>query len=168
MSEITITTAITPEQSISDLTMDFLKDFTPLEILSGGKALLMLDEKSRAYYIPCHIKATDFVGKADFNATIDGNDDDELYKLNRDITENEGAFATMIADAKAGRTFEDVVVEFDKSYSSELPLKIYGGQHRIRAIQSAKDYKPNTYHGFRIYFGLTKEQRAEGRNRHYK
>ena len=99
--------------------------------------------------------------RADFNATIDGSEDDELYKLNRDITENEGAYATIISDAKAGRSFEDIVVEFDKSYSQELPLKIYGGQHRVKAIQNATKVKSNIYHGFRIYFGLTKEQKVE-------
>lgn len=122
---------------------------------------MLFDEKSKAFYIPCHLKTIDIVEKADFNATIDGSEEDELYKLNRDITENEGAFATMIADAKAGRSFEDIVVEFDSSYSSDLPLKIYGGQHRIKAMQSSKELKPNIYHGFRIYFGLTKDQKVE-------
>lgn len=161
MSKITITTLTPPVESVNELTTDFLKDFVPLETLNGGKALLLYDEKSGAYYIPCHLMTIDFVDKADFNATIDGSEDDELYKLNRDVTENEGAFATMISDAKAGRSFEDIVVEFDKSYSPELPLKIYGGQHRVKAIQAATILKPNNYHGFRIYFGLTKEQKVE-------
>jgi hypothetical protein len=161
MNQITVTTSITPNQSINDLTTEFFKEFVPLETLNAGRALLLYDEKSAAYYIPCHLKTIDFSDKADFNATIDGSDDDELYKLNRDITENEGAFATMISDAKTGRSFEDIVVEFDKSYSPDIPLKIYGGQHRVKAIQAAKTIKPDTYHGFRIYFGLTKEQKVE-------
>ncbi|MBV5314967.1 MAG: hypothetical protein JZU47_16815 [Prolixibacteraceae bacterium] len=161
MNKITITASTNPTSTITELTNDFLKDFAPLETLNGGKALLLYDEKSNTYYIPCHLKTIDFVDKADFNATIDGSEDDDLYKLNRDITENEGAFATMISDAKAGRSFEDIVVEFDKSYTAELPLKIYGGQHRVKAIQSAITIKPNNYHGFRIYFGLTKEQKVE-------
>src|SRR5580693_8648889 len=161
MGNITITFTSQISELIGLLTEDFLKDFKPLESLNGGKALLLFDEKSSAYYMPCHLKTIDFSERADFNATIDGSEDDELYKLNRDITENEGAFATMIADAKSGRTFEDIVVEFDKSYCPELPLKIYGGQHRVKAIQSAIREKPQVYHGFRIYFGLTKEQKVE-------
>jgi len=161
MNKITITASTNPTSTIIELTNDFLRDFAPLETLNGGKALLLYDEKSNTYYIPCHLKPIDFVEKADFNATIDGSEDDDLYKLNRDITENEGAFATMISDAKAGRSFEDIVVEFDKSYTSELPLKIYGGQHRVKAIQSAITIKPHNYHGFRVYFGLTKEQKVE-------
>ena len=161
MNNSTIILTTTPPEAITGLTTEFLRDFTPLEIKNGGKALLLYDEKSKAFYIPCHIQAIDFCERTDFNATIDESDEDELYKLNRDITENESAFTTMISDAKSGRTFEDIVVEYDKSYNPELPLKIYGGQHRIKAIQNAKDLKPNTYHGFRIYFGLTKEQKVE-------
>ena len=161
MDNITVIPKRTPPQAILELTTEFLKDFIPLEALDGRKALLLCDEKSGAYYLSCHLKAVDFSDKADFDATIDDSEDDELYKLNRDITENEGAFATMMLDAKAGRSFEDIVVEFDKSYSPESPLKIYGGQHRIRAIQAANAIKPDVYHGFRIYFGLTKEQKVE-------
>jgi len=139
---------------------NFFNEFAPLESINGN-ALLLFDEKSKAYYSPCHIMAKDFCDLVDYNATIDGSDEDELYKLNRDITENEVAFLTMKADAKAGRTFEDVVVEYDKTYSPEVPLKIYGGQHRIKAISFAKALKPNIYHGFRIYYGLSKEQKVE-------
>lgn len=146
---------------VQKLINDFNKSFTSLEY-SNGKSLTLFDEKSGAYYIACHLQTKDIIGKADFNATIDEADDEEgLYKLNRDITENQPAYGIMCADAKAGRSFEDIVVEFDKSYSPSLPLKIYGGQHRINAVQTAKDIKPDTYHGFRVYFGLTKEQKVE-------
>ncbi len=161
MTQLTITSSIQPSENILALAEDFLRDFTPLESLNGAKVLLICDEKSKAYYSPCHLKSNDFCDKADFEATIDGSDEDEIYKLNRDITENELAYSTMAADAKAGRSFEDIVVEFDKTYTPDAPLKIYGGQHRIKAINAAKALKPNTYHGFRVYFGLTKEQKVE-------
>jgi hypothetical protein len=123
---------------------------------------LLYDEKSEAFYLPCHLKAQEFCDLADFNATIESGDDEEdIYKLNRNITENESAYNIMVNDASLGRSFEDIVVEFDKSYNSGLPLKIYGGQHRIKAIQSAKQLKPDTYHGLRVYFGLTKGQKVE-------
>lgn len=148
-------------ENIRILVDSFLENYIPIETSQGNKALLLKDEKSEAFYIPCHLKASDFVGKTDFNATIDGSDEDELYKLNRDITENQIAFSAMISDAQSGRSFEDIVVEFDRSYNPETPLKIYGGQHRIKAISAAITLKPDTPHGFRVYFGLTKEQKVE-------
>ncbi len=150
-----------PSDKIIGLAEDFLSNFPILEALEDGRPLLLYDEKSKAYYCSCHLKAIDFCDLADFNASIDDNDDEESYKLNRNMTENESAFMTMMIDAKAGRSFEDIVIEFDKNYNEDLPLKIYGGQHRVKAIQLAKDVKPNTYHGFRVYFGLTKEQKVE-------
>lgn len=161
MSNIKITSTVNPSQEIIELTENFFRDFNPLEVQNGTKALLIYDERSKSFYIPCHIMASEFCELMDFNATIDGSDEDELYKLNRDITENEGAFSTMVLDAKAGRTFEDIVVEYDKSYNPELPLKIYGGQHRIKAIQAAVTTKPAIYHGFRVYFGLSRDQKVE-------
>lgn len=161
MSKFDITSSIKPDQIVIDVINEFLNDFTPLETYNGGKALVIYDEKSKAYYLPCHLKSLDFCDYTDFDATIDGSDEDELYKLNRDITENESAFFTMSSDAKSGRTFEDIVVEYDKTYNSDRPLKIYGGQHRIKAIESAKNIKADTHHGFRVYFGLTKEQKVE-------
>jgi hypothetical protein len=65
----------------------------------------------------------------------------------------------MVRDAEKGREFNDIIVEYNTEYNSETPLKVWGGQHRIKAVSSAK--KSNRYHGFRIYFDLTKGQRTE-------
>lgn len=148
-------------QEIKDLVHDFFKTYKPIEAQNGNKALLNKDGKSQAFYVSCHIKASDFLDEMDFEASIDGSDEDELYKLNRDITENQAAFNTMVADAKEGRSFEDIVVEFDRSYNPSVPLKIYGGQHRIKAIEAAQPENSNILHGFRVYFGLSKEQKVE-------
>jgi len=150
-----------PSDSISMLVEKFLQEFNTLESSFSEKNFLLYDEKSQSYYMPCRLISKEVVDKVDFNATIDGSEEDELYKLNRDITENESAYSTMVSDAILGRPFEDIVVEYDKSYSPMMPLKIYGGQHRVRAIQSAFNMKPDTYHGFRVYFGLNKEQKVE-------
>lgn len=149
----------------SQITMEinqFLAEFSPLE-----KCLSVLyDQKSKANYVCCHLAAKSIREKMDFEATIYEDDlDDEsssgsLYKLNRDITENQYAFGVMKSDAQAGRSFEDIVVEYDKAYNSAFPLKIYGGQHRVKAILTAVDMD-DKYHGFRIYFSLTKEQKVE-------
>lgn len=142
---------------------EFLSDFNPLELIEeNGILSLYYDQKSKANYLMCHLTAEQFVNKADFKAALDNpDDDDEIYKLNRDVMENESAFQIMESDAKEGRSFEDIVVEYDLNYNSETPLKIYGGQHRVRAIQKAVSEKPNVYHGFRIYFGLSRTQKVE-------
>ena len=155
-----ITSKSKPSRKVNDLADEFMSQFQSLESENGSNTLLLFDEKSKAFYIPCHLKSVDFCDKCDLNATLD-DEDDESYKLNRDIQENENAFQIMKADAVAGRSFEDIVVEFDRAYSPKIPLKIYGGQHRIKAIQSAQKKKPNTHHGFRVYLGLTKEQKVE-------
>ena len=151
-----------PEE-IKEKISEFLKDFSPLELQGKNSQLTQFfDEKSGAYYLMCHLTAKEFEEKADFKAALDQPDeDDEIYKLNRDISENESAFIVMGKDAKEGRTFEDIVVEYDTSYNEEVPLKIYGGQHRIKAIQNAIAQKPQTHHGFRIYFGLNRQQKVE-------
>jgi hypothetical protein len=51
-------------------------------------------------------------------------------------------------------------VEYNTEYSPELPLKVWGGQHRVKAISNAYS-KSDRYHGFRIFFGLNKDQRTE-------
>jgi hypothetical protein len=66
----------------------------------------------------------------------------------------------MSADAMKGREFNDIIVEYTKDYVSERPLKVWGGQHRIKAISGAYA-KSDRYHGFRIYFKLNKNQRTE-------
>ncbi|MBI4302266.1 MAG: hypothetical protein HY664_06650 [Chloroflexi bacterium] len=67
----------------------------------------------------------------------------------------------MSQDAKNGREFNDIIVEYNTSYSPQKPLKVWGGQHRSKAIQTALTKEEATrYHGFRVYFCLSKEQRS--------
>lgn len=68
----------------------------------------------------------------------------------------------MKADAENQREFNDIIAEYITSYSPEKPLKVWGGQHRSRAIIDAfLEKKVSRYHGFRVYFDLSKEQRTE-------
>ncbi len=99
--------------------------------------------------------------KVDLEATLDSNEDDGVYKLNRDLTEDKAAYKVMESDAKSGRSFEDLVLEYDTQYRSETPLKVYGGQHRIKAIQESGKTKKSTIHGVRVYFNLSKNQKVE-------
>lgn len=53
------------------------------------------------------------------------------------------------------------MVEYDTSYRIKKPLIVYGGQHRLRAIEKAKDVKGSVFHGVRVYFDLSREQKVE-------
>jgi hypothetical protein len=111
----------------------------------------------------CHIKSQELVKRTDLKATITHDDEAEdiIYKLNREITEDHIAYIKMEEDAKEGRSFEDMVMEYDKTYNDQKPLKVYGGQHRITAISNAKELQNNIYHGIRVYFDLDKSQKVE-------
>lgn len=152
-----------PEETITRVN-NFISMIKPYEIKNGAELILYFDEKSKAYYLVCHLDATTLVSLSDFEASLEATDDDVIYKLNRDITEDKAAFKSMEEDAINGRSFEDMVVEFDTSYRKEKPLKVYGGQHRIKAITSAitlQQQKNDTQHGIRAYFCLSRDQKVE-------
>lgn len=151
-----------PKHSIVSKVSEFLSSFQTHETTAGTKLVLYFDEKSRAYYILCHLDGSSLSVNCDLEAALDVNEDDDvIYKLNRDITEDHAAYKAMETDALSGRTFEDMVVEYDKSYRPEKPLKVYGGQHRIRAIAKAASQKGSVFHGVRVYFDLTRQQKVE-------
>jgi hypothetical protein len=94
-------------------------------------------------------------------ATLDADEDDVIYKLNREVTEDQPAYRQMKADAENGRSFEDLVIEYDLTYAEDRPLKVYGGQHRVRAMSEVVDKAGDVYHGARVYFCLTRDQKVE-------
>src|SRR6185437_6287232 len=150
-----------PPAPVTKKVAEFLEKFPPHEVSSGGKALLFLDEKSGAYYLSCHLDGKVLAGACDSEASLDGDEEDEIYKLNREITEDEAAYKLMEQDAIKGRSFEDMVLEYDTKYRAKKPLKVYGGQHRLRAITKALPAKGATLHGVRIYFELSRDQKVE-------
>ncbi len=160
---IIVPTKYQPSDSIIERIDQFLKECKPVEIEETVQLLLRYDQKSKAYYLSCLIKAELLVDKSDTEASIDDGEDDELYKLNRDVTDDEAAFIEMVSDAGNGRSFEDIVLEYDLSYKSERPLKVYGGQHRITAISKVLDKQKGSdvAHGVRVYFDLSREQKVE-------
>jgi len=139
----------------------FLKQFPPYELQKGAKLCLYFDKKSKAYYLLCHLEGSVLAQYSDINATLGNDDEDEIYKLNRDLTIDQTAYKDMEKDAAEGRSFEDIVLEFDKSYRQAKPLKVYGGQHRINAISINEKTNGNILHGVRVYFGLSREQKVE-------
>jgi hypothetical protein len=97
----------------------------------------------------------------DMNAKLNPTDA-ESFRANRELLTEHNTFKRMVADAKTGREFNDIIVEFSKDYAADKPLKIWGGQHRAKAIQQAyAEAKVSRFHGFRIYFNLSKPQRTE-------
>jgi hypothetical protein len=156
-----IPSELKPSKTVTEKIDSFLKKFEPLEIKNDSRLLLYFDEKSKAYYFICHINGATLSEYCDYKAALDADDEDEIYKLNRDITEDQAAYKLMEKDALQGRSFEDMVIEYDTSYQPKKPLKIYGGQHRLKAIENTKKQKGHIYHGIRVYFGLSRNQKVE-------
>jgi hypothetical protein len=159
--KIIISSELNPSAEIIDSVNDFLDNFQPYEIKLGAPLVLHLDEKSNSYYIICHIDAYTLVSHIDLRASLDGSEGGEIYRLNREISETHIAYRQMARDALDGRSFEDLVIEYDPSYRSDYPLKAYGGQHRLRAITNAIKSQKDILHGIRIYFNLDRDQKVE-------
>jgi len=153
---------LSPEPNVIKSIESFLNAFQPHEVRMGTKLILYLDQKSGAYYLMCHLDGDVLGQHCDLEASLDANEEeDEIYKLNREITEDQAAYKLMEEDARNGRSFEDLVLEYDTSYRAAKPLKVYGGQHRLRAITKAGSNKGAALHGARVYFDLSREQKVE-------
>lgn len=139
---------------------EFQANFGTEEKSLGKELILFRDKCSGAYYTTAHVKANTLVKAADLEAVLDPSDSEE-YKLNRDIYTDNYAYQVMRDDACKGRRFEDIVMEFDGSYRASKPLKVFGGQHRVTAIQEAMKAGQDEFHGLRVYFCLTEEQRLD-------
>ena len=97
----------------------------------------------------------------DYDASLDPDEQDDI-KANRSLQSLHKLFQKMQEDAKKGRQFNDIIVEYMPSGArAEKPLKIYGGQHRANSIEDAAKANIQRYHGFRVYFGLNVDQRNE-------
>ncbi len=160
-SSILIPPELSPKKNVTKSIENFLAAFQPHEVKMGTKLLLHFDEKSEACYLTCHLDAKVLIQHCDLEASLDADEDDEIYKLNREITEDQEAYKLMEEDALKGRSFEDLVLEYDTSYRPQKSLKVYGGQHRLRAITKAQDVKASVLHGIRVYFDLSREQKVE-------
>lgn len=150
---------ITPSPEVISKAQNFIGSYITLENQNDIPLLLNRDKKANAFYVVCHLYGETLVKNADTDAVLDA--DDEEYKLNRDLSTDKYAYRVMEKDATNGRSFEDLVIEFDTTYRSNKPLKIYGGQHRIAAISKANENNVSVPHGCRIYFHLTRDQKVE-------
>jgi len=159
IKDVVIQNGLKPSAVVVTKIEKFLTSFKPAEILNGVKLLLLFDKRSEAYYLNCHLEARTIVTKADLQAVLDANESEE-YKLNREIYVDTYAYQLMQKDALKERSFEDLVIEFDESYRQTKPFKVFGGQHRIKAIEESNKNNISALHGLRIFFGLSIDQRV--------
>lgn len=151
----------TKSDAIKELVSGCLKRVNVLESSQAAPLMICQDGKSKGYYIKCNILAGDASPLLDMDAKLDPADA-EGFRANRELLTEHNAYKRMVSDAKEGREFNDIIVEYRDDYAPEKPLKIWGGQHRAKAIQEAhSEAKVSRYHGFRIFFGLSKSQRTE-------
>jgi len=119
------------------------------------------DGVKKSYYIRCAISGETISKVISLDARLDPESDD-MFRDNREILMTHTTFLRMRIDAENAREFNDIIAEYITSYLPEKPLKVWGGQHRSRAIIDALiQKKVSRYHGFRVYFCLSKEQRNE-------
>lgn len=150
-----------PNFDIEELITDFRTEIPTIESLRKVPFILLQDGKSLGYYIECHIQANIALPLIDNDAVLDP-DEQEQFRLQRELQPSNPAFIRMCVDANTQRQFSDIIAELNYDYRAEKPLKILGGQHRIEAIRRAFDHNQvSRYHGFKIFFGLTIDQRNE-------
>jgi hypothetical protein len=147
----------TKKDKISELITSFISEFNPLE----KEINVMTDFRTKSYYIEVHIKAKDLLEKSTIDAPIDPDEQVE-YRANRELVEDSSAFLKMKEDAKYGRTFSNIIAEYNLEFAEDKPLKIIGGQHRYTAIEEAYNQKQvNHYHELKVFFDLNNEQRLD-------
>ena len=147
------------EEDVINKVKDFLKKVPTIEKEHNMNVIIFQDGVNGSYYIKCSIQATNAAELCDLDARLDVCST-ESYRANRELLLKHATFLKMQDDVSKGREFNDIIVEYNTDYNLEIPLKVWGGQHRIKAIQMGGISK-NRYHGFRIYFTLNKEQRTE-------
>jgi hypothetical protein len=151
----------TADKQMLALVANCLKDLPTLEAANETPLVICQDGKSKGYYVRCTMSAAHASPLLDMNAKLNPSDA-ESFRANRELLTEHNTFKRMVSDAKDGREFNDIIVEFTKEYGPSRPLKIWGGQHRAKAIQqSFKETNVSRYHGFKIFFNLSKSQRTE-------
>ena len=148
-----------PNTDVEKAVNDFLSNIETLEVLQSNKIIVHQDGVEQSYYIRCCLLGKTATPIVDLNARLIPESSDS-FRANRELLLKHRTFQRMSQDAVDGREFNDIIVEYNISYTPEKPLKVWGGQHRSKAIQLASDKEVSRYHGFRVYFCLTKEQRS--------
>ena len=147
----------TENEELFKVIEDFFAGTPTLESKGDIPIIIFQDGVKGSYYTKCSIRAQDASPLFDFDARLESSD---IFRANRELMLQHKTYQKMLSDAGNGREFNDIIVEFNKSYNTDKPLKIWGGQHRSKALTEARRY-PERYHGFKIFFGLSTDQRTE-------
>jgi hypothetical protein len=159
--EIVFNKKAAPDKSVEKTVREFLKNTDTLEKSRKVPVVIFQDGVKKSYYIRCAITGKTMAEVISLDARLDP-ESGETFRGNREILETHNTFRRMRADAENEREFNDIIAEYITSYQPKKILKVWGGQHRSRAIIDAfKQKKVSRYHGFRVYFNLSKEQRIE-------
>ena len=121
---------------------------------------ILSDLRTGARYLECHIRGSKLVELGTIDVPLDPEEQPE-YRANRELVLDHSAFDQMKDDARAKRTFSNIVAEFNVGFDEEHPIKVIGGQHRFEAIRLALDQGIDEHHGIKLYFGLDPEQRLD-------
>ena len=144
--------------SVDGLVTEFFEACQPLE--KDDVVYVFVDARTGARFCECHILASKLLPLATVDVPIDPEQQEE-YRANRDLVTSHQAFEAMKNDAVKRRSFSNLVLEYSTEYNEEYPLKVIGGQHRHEAIRLAAEPGIDEYHGVKVYFGLTPEQRYD-------
>jgi hypothetical protein len=159
--EISFEKSAAYNQEVEKTVKEFLGKYGTLEKVKGVPVVIFQDGVKESYYIRCAITGEAMSRIVSLDARLNPQTG-ETFRDNREILETHNTFLRMKSDALNQREFNDIIAEYITSYAPEKPLKVWGGQHRSRAIIDAyKEKKVSRYHGFRVYFNLSKEQRTE-------
>jgi hypothetical protein len=151
----------TRDKEVEKNVKQFLDKTDTLEKSDDLPVYIFQDGVKKAYYIRCTVSGETMSNIVSLDARLNPESGDS-FRGNREIMETHNTFRRMRADAENAREFNDIIAEYNTSYLPKKPLKIWGGQHRSRAIIDAYlEKKVSRYHGFRVYFCLSKEQRIE-------
>jgi len=148
---------INKQSQVEELVNNFLEDF---DIQEKEHITIHTDNKTLAFYIECHISAKDICKKGTIDVPLDPENQSD-YRANREVVENNPAYLKMVQDAEQKRIFSNIVAEYNPDFEPDKPLKIIGGQHRFLAIEKALKKGVNEFHGFKLYFDLSTEQRLD-------
>ncbi|MFC2016642.1 hypothetical protein ACFLUF_02890 [Chloroflexota bacterium] len=119
-----------------DQVKSFLSQIPTQEKIDKSPITIYQDGKNGSCYIKCSISASEVINILDLNARLDPSSKSS-YRANRELLLKHHTYQKMKSDAEKGREFHDIIVEYSTEYTKEKPLKVWGGQHRSKAIQEA-------------------------------
>lgn len=137
----------------------FVGSVKTLEMAQGNAITIHQDGVDKSYYIRCCLQGKEASELVDLGARLIP-DSPDSFRANRELLLKHKTYLKMSQDADNGREFNDIIVEYNTSYSPKKPLKVWGGQHRSKAVLNATTKGVSRYHGYRVYFCLSKAQRS--------